>query len=463
VRIALVRHHEQGVNTRQLRMIQRRAGVLPHLGLGYLHAHLQRGGHHVVTLDSQAQRLSDDALAAALRTFGPDLVGVTTTTPGLAGALVACRLGKGAGARVILGGPHTEVFAEENLVHEDVDFVGVGEGTSIMTGLAAALDAGDERPELPGLVSRWHYGGMAPYRALEDLAWPDRLSIPLNRYRTIMARRPFATVMSSRGCPFKCSFCFKHAADQRSTFRSPRDLVAEMTYLVRNHGVREIMFYDDVFTMRRKRVFAICEEIRRERLRVRWEAPTRVDLVDPALLRAMAAAGCIRLRFGIESGSPELLVRMKKQADLNRIHTAVKVAADAGIETFAYFIVGYLGETQGQYRQTLDLARALPLNYASFYTATPLPGTALFREAVEAGVVDAGYWHRYVRDPNIERVPFMVPHADRLARDAYAAFYFRRAAVKSIMRRVREPRAALDILTGLGALACSRLNAERDI
>src|SRR4051812_21016483 len=132
MRVALVRAHDDVENTRQLKAILRRAGCLPHLGLGYIHTALTQAGHEVKTIDVQAFGLTDEQLREVLARFAPALVGVTTTPPSLPGALVACRIAKEIGATVILGGPHTEVFAAENLYHPFIDYVGAGEGATLM-------------------------------------------------------------------------------------------------------------------------------------------------------------------------------------------------------------------------------------------------------------------------------------------------------------------------------------------
>jgi radical SAM superfamily enzyme YgiQ (UPF0313 family) len=462
IRVALVRNHDLCLNSRQITQVQSRAGVLPHLGLGYIHTALARAGFDVVQIDAPAHGLDSAGLARTLTSYAPDLVGVTTTTPGLPGAVEACRIAKQTGAKVILGGPHTEVFAGENLVHDCIDYVGVGEGITIMPAIAEALAVGEEPSGIPGLVTRHESNGHASMVDLEPTGWPDRESLPMDQYYSIMAPRPFATMISSRGCPFQCSFCFKQQVDKSSMFRSADDVVSEMEYLHRRWGVREIMFYDDVFTLKRKRVFEICELIRQRGLKIRWEAPTRVDLVPKELLAAMAAAGCVRLRFGIEHGDPTILDRMDKVSDIATIETAVRNAVAAGINAFGYFIVGYLDESREQFERTVRLACRLPLDYASFYTATPLPGTTLHTEAVAAGAIAPDYWSRFVAGRFTERIGFLVPDAERRSREAYRRFYFRGAMIAPITRHMVRTGQFRHTISGLASLARSDSNTTRD-
>lgn len=463
LRVALVRNHDLCLNTRQISAIQRRAGILPHLGLGYIQTALKKAGFgNVIQIDAPGLGLDGEGLRRVLADFEPDLVGVTTTTPGLPGALEACQAAKSVGARVILGGPHTEVYAHENLFHDCIDYVGVGEGITIMPALCEALETTGEPDGIPGLVTRTFDGGAAPAVNLEDVGWPDRTGLPMDRFFSIMAPRPFATMISSRGCPFKCSFCFKQQVDRKSMYRSPEDVVGEMTYLKQRWGVKEIMFYDDVFTLHRGRVYEICELIRSQGLKVRWEAPTRVDLVPDKLLTAMAGAGCVRLRFGIEHGDPEILRRMRKESSIEKIEKAVTSAHEAGIRGFGYFIVGWLNETREQYRQTVDLACRLPLDYASFYTATPLPGTPLHEECVASEAIPTDYWDSFVRGHFDQRINHLVPDAEARAREAYRRFFLRRDMITPMLRHMVTTGQWRNTASGLLSLARSNSNTVRD-
>lgn len=463
LRIALVRHHDLCLNTRQITQIQKRAGVLPHLGLGYIHTALKHAGFaNVIQVDTPALGLDGEGLRCLLSDFKPDLVGVTTTTPGLSGAIEACWAAKSTGAKVILGGSHTEVYGHENLYHECVDYVGVGEGITVMVDLADALEQRENPDGIRGLITRTFDGGAAPMVNLEDVGWPEREGLPMDRFFSIMAARPFVTMISSRGCPFRCSFCFKQAVDKKSMYRCPEDVVGEMAELQSRWGVKEIMFYDDVFTLHRGRVYDICELIKSTGLKVRWEAPTRVDLVPEKLLDAMASAGCVRLRFGIEHGDPEILRRMRKESHISKIETAVENAHQVGIKNFGYFIVGWLRETREEFQRTIDLACRLPLDYASFYTATPLPGTHLHTECIEAGVIPGDYWDRFVRVEFDQRLNYLVPDAELRAREAYRSFFLRKSMARPLLSHMIQTGQWRNTISGLASLGRSTSNIDRD-
>jgi anaerobic magnesium-protoporphyrin IX monomethyl ester cyclase len=430
VRVALLRYYDVTPNSRQILLTK--TGVLPVLGLGYIQASLERDGHEVLFLDAPAMGLADRDVVERLRRFGPVLTGVTCTTPTLPGALRGCELAKQAGSLTILGGPHTSVYGKENLVHPFLDYVGVGEGVTIMRALARALESGESPDGIAGLVSRSHDGGEAPYLNLSEIPWPARDSLRTCAYRSVMNGQSFATMITSRGCPFNCSFCFRDS--RKALYRDANEVVDEMEYLSRVHGVKEVVFYDDVFTLRMSRVHDICREILRRKLDMRWEAPTRVDLVDRQLLSHMARAGCRRLRFGVESGNPEVLSRIAKHITVDKVEDALAATKSVGIDTFGYFIVGYPGETWQQYRDTIDFACRVPLDYATFYVATPLPETELFRTVVASGAFPADYWLRGIAARGYAEIEDLVPDAKMRVKEAYRTFYLRPRKLPALMR-----------------------------
>jgi hypothetical protein len=176
----------------------------------------------------------------------------------------------------------------------------------------------------------------------------------------------------------------------------------------------------------------------------------------------MAGAGCVRLRFGIEHGDAEILRRMRKESDIGKIEAAVTAANHAGIKAFGYFIVGWLAESPQQFRRTVDLACRLPLDYASFYTATPLPGTQLHTECVEAGVTPSDYWDRFVRGEFDERIGYLVPDAELRAQRAYRAFFLRRSMTRPLLSHMIQTRQWRGTASGLLSLARSTSNIDRD-
>jgi anaerobic magnesium-protoporphyrin IX monomethyl ester cyclase len=222
-------------------------------------------------------------------------------------------------------------------------------------------------------------------RHLDDLPLPRHDLLPLEKYRAPLVRGPYAFVVTSRGCPGGCRFCIKHVSYGGSVrFRSPENVLAEMELLARL-GVRSIHMYADLFTVSREQVVGLCELILERGLRLRWTCNSRVDFVDPEMLRLMGRAGCWMISWGIESGSQEVLRRARKGIELEQVERALSWAREAGIRNWGYFIIGLPGETEETIQETIRFAKRLPLDLVLFHIAAPYPGSPLFFDVVEQG------------------------------------------------------------------------------
>ncbi|MBM3190316.1 MAG: radical SAM protein, partial [Chloroflexi bacterium] len=256
-------------------------------------------------------------------------------------------------------------------------------------------DVGADSPDeglsaIKGLV--WRRGGeivLNPprplIRDLDDLPCPRYELLPLQRYCAPFVGGPYAFVVTSRGCPGGCRFCIKHVSYGDSVrYRSPAHVVDEVEQLA-GLGVHRIHMYADLFTVNREHVMGICQELTRRGLRIRWTCNSRVDFVDEELLRVMAQSGCWMISWGVESGDPGMLKRMRKGTNPEMAAQALGWARQAGIKNWGYFIIGMPGETEDTIRRTIALAKRLPLDLALFHIAAPHPGTPFFFEVVENG------------------------------------------------------------------------------
>ncbi len=184
------------------------------------------------------------------------------------------------------------------------------------------------------------------------------------------------SIISSRGCPFSCDFCSRPVFGDTFRSRSPRNIVDEME-LITHLGYDTIWFADDCFTISKDRVMRICDEIIRRNLDIKWQCLSRVDTLDSEIASKMREAGCRRIYFGIESGDERILKIMKKEVNLETAEHAVHNANSADIETGAFFIIGYPGDTDETIINTIRFATSLPLDYLSFTLPYPIPGTGL--------------------------------------------------------------------------------------
>jgi len=365
----------------------------PPLGLAYLAAALEQAGVDVRVLDLVVYPYSEQVLAKLLEEFKPALVGLTAVTMNVDGALSVVSDVKRLAPHVVtaLGGPHVTFSATETLVAcPDLDIVALGEGERTIVELSAAIEAGAGVARVKGIAYRVGSGVRFTTRRgfirdLDSLPMPARRLLPLGRYRAL--GMPIS-MTASRGCPHACIFCVgRRMVGARVRFRSPARVVEELASLAAL-GFHQVNMADDLFTADPHRCMAICDEILRRGLRIKWTSFARVDAVSPELLVKMKAAGCTAVSFGIESGNPGILSSTRKGITLEQVVAAVEMCAGAGVTPLASFILGLPGETPDTLRETIAFGKRLQekgLGYG-FHVFTPFPGTEARERGAELGI-----------------------------------------------------------------------------
>jgi radical SAM superfamily enzyme YgiQ (UPF0313 family) len=349
-----------------------------------------------------------------------------------------------------VGGVHLSIYPRETLLQPAIDYAVTGEAEGSLPDLLEALVLGRDLAEVRGIA--YKPGGEAgPEGALVqvtppaeevpvDLApFPSRHLIRNELYYSFISQyRNFTPLMTSRGCPFGCIFCEQGA--KRFRPRSPKNVADELEQCAKEHGVRELDFFDSSFTIQKDRVLAICDEIARRRLDLVWAMRSRVDRVDRELLRALRRAGCQRVYYGIESGNAEVLRVLRKATDLDQIRRVLRETREEGLHTFGYFMVGSPGETEETVRQTLRFALQLDLDYAQFSKVTPMPATELYRMLQEETGRD--WWREFMLTGREVALPrpgcgLSEDEIERWIRRAYLRFYYRPRYVARALRRLR--------------------------
>jgi radical SAM superfamily enzyme YgiQ (UPF0313 family) len=368
----------------------------PPLGLCYLASALEAAGHTTRVVDAEAENLDLTGLVDLARRERPDLVGIQVVSPLWDVVLDTCRALKTAlGVPIVLGGPHVSITGEEALEQNAFcDYGVIGEGEETLVELADRLARAREPVDVDGIVFRAR-GGIVrtgPRTARKDLdayAFPDRGDLPMERYLFSVpgqGARRFATITTTRGCPFNCTFCSEPITFGRKTrFRSPQNVVDEIESTQRRFGTTHFIFVDDTLTVEKKRVYAICDEILRRELKVTLEGWTHANTVDVPLLAALKRAGLVRLSFGVESGDADILRSLDKGTDHARIVAAYRAAKSVGLETRGSVILGLPGDTRATVERTIDFVTNLrELDHCYFNIAMPYPGTRM-REAALRG------------------------------------------------------------------------------
>ena len=366
----------------------------PPLGLGYLAAVLEQQGQEVAIFDLglDPQKSPDEAVEPIL-SFGPDVVGVTAMTNNYRSAQEMMALvHRDLDCPIVLGGPHATLFPEELVQEAATSYVVEGEGEATLSELVAAMERSDGQPSpdvLAGIAGlTWTRDGCVVRNRtrplltdLDALPFPSRRLFPLDRYGlSAPDGAPMATVLSSRGCPYCCSYCFKGIVGRTYRQRSPENVLRELDHLRGDHGYEHIYFVDDLFTFDRERLNAICDGLIASSMNLRWQCLARVDRVDMDILIKMQTAGCREIHYGIESGNPDILRRLGKGITMDQVREAVAATAGAGILAKGYFMLGLPGDTAETMQQTIDFAGELALDEAMFSLTTPFPGTRLWDE-----------------------------------------------------------------------------------
>ena len=394
-------------------------GLYPKLGILYVAAYAEtHAGIEAKLIDCPALGLDYPGLGRMIASDRPDLVAVSTLTFNLIDTVKVIRAVKEASpeTKVVVGGQHVNLYPQETLGLEGVDFVVAGEGERPFASLVRALEAGASDAQLatiPGLGFKREghtafNSEMDKVPDLDALPFPARHLIDMGRYTHLLGKgKRIATLQSSRGCPAACLFCDIRLTKFRS--RSPESVLLEIRQLA-EQGFDDFFFVDDTITINRKRLRTLCQGLAKEGPKINFKISARVDTVDPELLDDLAAAGCYRIHFGVESATPRLLEYMEKGVRPERIEKAFRDTHAAGIGTYAYMMMGIPSETEREMHDSVDFAIALKAEYAQFSVCTPYPKTALYHRMMQDGIIPEDYWMEFARNPREDfRIRFHNP------------------------------------------------------
>lgn len=428
--------------------------ITPPLGLGYLASYVEKNspGTEIKLIDCNMEKYSNERLLAEIKSYAPGLVGFTiytcffNTTLNLIKAIKA----DNPGIKIVVGGPHPTALPEDTLGNANIDFVILGEGEETLLELIDNISLPQNYQNIPGLAykdnGKIRINQMREnIKDLDNIPFPAWHFIPPDKYPrmphgSIAKKYPLAPVVSSRGCPFLCSFCASEVVWKRKWRpRSPKSVVDEIELLKNEYGVKEIHFEDDNFTLDRNRAIKICEEIIKRKLDIAWSCPNgvRIDTMDEELLQIMKRSGCYSLVFGFESGDPEILKRVNKRLDLSKVESVVRMTKKIGIRTTGFFIIGLPGETKKSILKTVSLAKSLPLDRAQFGLFAPLPGSQDFDLWLKEQKPEYIDWDKFdfynviykLDDLSEEEVKY-------LQKFAFRAFYMRPRIILNILRDI---------------------------
>ena len=379
--------------------------LFPPLGLAYVAAVAELAGHTVQVVESEALGCSYEYIYGQVEQFQPDLIGMPTFLNTIQRCYTVADTVRKRFPRiqVLLGGVQVTLNPEDSIGRESVDFVIRGESENVFRDFLLAIEGKGSLDQVAGLV--WKNHGKVIYNLeqqlienLDDLPMPARHLFPMDKYHASSQLRGKRALhmMTSRGCPYRCTYCTSHLTFGK-TFRyhSPQRVLQEMRELRDQYGVDSIQFYDETFTLNKRRVAELCDEICRQNLKIPWACFTRVNLVDPDLLRKMKLAGCYQIFYGVEAATQRLLDVIKKDITIPQVRNAFRWTHEAGIESLASFMIGLPTETEAEAYQTIDLAIEIDADYAQWQKTTPFPGTELYQIAQNHGKILTADWTKF--------------------------------------------------------------------
>lgn len=373
--------------------------IYPPLGISILAAILEGKGHEVRLFDDSIREL--DEIKDAMR--WAEVVGISSLTPN---ARRARELGKicrdEIGRFTILGGPHPTTNPEFFLEAGAADICAQGEGDNTLPEILDHYQDPEKWEDIEGITYMKDGEIFAtPRRALvKDV---DALPLPayhlwdIPEYMRLMVN-PGVTAITSRGCPYACTFCDAEMTPRQYRSMSVDKTVDLLEHILRTYNPPQIILFDDLFTIQRKRVIAICKEIVKRDLSFEWLCESRVDTMDFEMLRWMKKAGCVKIAYGLESGSPEMLVTMKKGVTLDKIRAGSKVNREVGMYFKFFVLYGFPSETRRDHQMTEDMVKETRPDSVCVAILQPIPGTAVFEElkphlTKDVAEVEFHYWH----------------------------------------------------------------------
>ena len=415
--------------------------VVPPLGIAYLAAVIEKQGHSVSIIDAFAEALDLHSLEDRVKKIAPDLIGITGMTPVIDNAFRTAGICRRYAKYVVIGGPHVSVAGSKVFEQcPDVDYVIQGEGEISFPLLIEALERNKDITNVPGVITRDFSNLPSPLiDELDSIPFPARHLLPNERYRYILSSGKVTTMFTSRGCPYHCVFCDKAVFGSKWRARSAANVLDEIELVRRDYGIDSIIFYDDLFTLDKKRVLEICQGIIDRALKIEWKCEGRVNLADKETLTLMKKAGCSMVAYGVESGNQKGLDYLNKGTTVEQIKNAFELTKRAGIRPMAYFVLGIPVETYDDELRTIDFAKEIKPAYAQFSVLSPVPGTKLYDDAVRMG------WYKEVEaknpmDKDVNRPAIINENWDeeklvRILREAHRRFYM---SPWYIMERIKE-------------------------
>lgn len=377
----------------------RQRADFPPPALLYLSSVLKKAGKDVCVCD--ACSLSSKKLGAIIMGVMPDIIGISCWTTNRSQAFKTAKLARKLlpNVKIIVGGYHATAFPEHMFQKADADVVVMGEAEETIVELIDAFENGAALSDVKGIAFMEEGTVRTTERRplienIDDVPFPDYSDIDLDRYLGLPENSLRATfIITSRGCPHRCIFCSSSSFwHKKWRCRSPENVAEEIKWLYHKHNVRAFIFFDDNFTVNEERSIDICRRIIENNLQIKWTTSSHVNHITRDLLRWMKKAGCYRIDFGVESGSPEILEYIRKKQTVDRIKKTFELVHSEGILPRPYLLVGCPGENHSTIQQTVELMKKIKPFAATATLLKVLPETEIYNFAKQKALIDDDFW-----------------------------------------------------------------------
>jgi len=429
--------------------------------LAYSASQMRTAGHEVSYLDSVIQDLDINQTLAEARRARPDAIFMETTTPSIdADYESLTALKKSTEAKIIVGGPHATYFHREVL--EKCLAIDIVIRHEFDTKIAKVISNLDRLDGVKGITYRndgqiIDNGDGEMAGDLDRIPFPDREVIPWKWYKEAWySRQPFMNMMTSRGCPYHCTFCLwpQSMYGHKQRFRSLDNVLAEIRYLIDRYGLKEVNIDDGTFTTNRQRVIEFCQMLRNEKIKLIWTCNGRVDNLDDEMLKEMKESGCKMIRLGVESGSQEVLNKIKKGLTLKQIEDGIRMVKKHGIQALGGFMFGFPYDTRETVEQTIRFAKELSPDQVQFSISMCYPGTSLYEYAKESGLLIAKSYKEFdmTHGPVVKTLDMERDELEHILAKAYREFYFRPGFILQTMLNMKDMDEIKRVLRSLRSL-----------
>jgi len=402
--------------------------------LAYSASQLIRSGHVMSYIDSVIQDYDMNQTLLEARRAEPDAIFMETTTPSIEADYENIhQLKKATGAKVVVGGPHATYFHRSVL--EECPAIDVVIRHEFDTKIARVVSNLDDLQAVAGITYRngggiFDNGDGELEQNLDEIPFPNRDIVPWSWYlEAWYSRQPFMNMMTSRGCPYHCSFCLwpQSMYGHKQRFRSVDNVVEEIRFLVSRYGVKELNIDDGTFTTNKGRMIEFCQKLRDLGASLIWTCNGRVDNLDDEMLAEMKKSGCKMIRLGVESGSQEVLESIRKGLTIKQIEDGVRLVKKHGIQALGGFMFGFPYDSKETVEQTIQLAKKLSPDQVQFSISMCYPGTSLYDYAKKNNLLLVNSFKEFdmTYGPVVKTVDMERGDLKNILARAYREFYFR--------------------------------------